>query len=360
MLHIAYYISGHGYGHAVRSIEIIKALSRHNPYLFFHLKTSAPKWFFQLNLESNYLYYSQNNDVGTIQHHFHEVDKPATLKGVQELLANRERFIEHEALFLREKKIQLVIGDIPPLAFFAAAAAFVPAVAVGNFSWDWIYGAYVLDFPEFAQAIAEIRRGYAQARVLLRLPMHGPMDAFPKIIDISLIARKARRKSKDVRSMLGIPRDGKRLVLVALRAADLQRVAFKKLAHHQAFRFILLGQQKPVADMINLAQNLMPFQELLNAADVVVSKPGYGIVSECIANRKLLVYTERKDFLEYPILVAAIEKYGMGKYLPPEDFFSGNWLPTLESGLQKSWQAEEIPLDGAEQAAIFLNRFFSD
>ena len=36
------------------------------------------------------------------------------------------------------------MGDIPPLAFAAAAAAGVPAIALCNFTWDWIYGAYPL------------------------------------------------------------------------------------------------------------------------------------------------------------------------------------------------------------------------
>ena len=42
------------------------------------------------------------------------------------------------------------------------------------------------------------------------------------------------------------------------------------------------------------------------AADVVVSKPGYGIVSECIVNGAALLYTSRGRFAEYDVFVEEI------------------------------------------------------
>ncbi len=45
------------------------------------------------------------------------------------------------------------------------------------------------------------------------------------------------------------------------------------------------------------------YQDLVAAADVVVSKPGYGIVSECVANGTALLYTSRGRFIEYDLFV---------------------------------------------------------
>ena len=39
-------------------------------------------------------------------------------------------------------------------------------------------------------------------------------------------------------------------------------------------------------------------------SDVVVTKPGYGIISECLANDTALLYTDRGHFIEYDVLVA--------------------------------------------------------
>ena len=62
-----------------------------------------------------------------------------------------------------------------------------------------------------------------------------------------------------------------------------------------------------------LAAAALAYPDLVAAVDVVVTKPGYGIVTDCIGARTRLVYTDRGDFPEYPILVA-----GMAQYLPAE------------------------------------------
>ena len=47
-----------------------------------------------------------------------------------------------EAAAIRASGAKVVVGDIPPLAFEAAARAGVPSIALGNFTWDWIYEGY--------------------------------------------------------------------------------------------------------------------------------------------------------------------------------------------------------------------------
>ena len=45
----------------------------------------------------------------------------------------------------------------------------------------------------------------------------------------------------------------------------------------------------------------------MRAADVVVTKPGYGIIAECLANDTAIVYTSRGEFAEYDVLVDGAE-----------------------------------------------------
>ncbi len=351
MRHIAYYISGHGYGHAIRSIQVIRELSKQNPYLFFHIRTSAPEWFFPLNLQSNYSYYLQENDVGTFDHDFHTVDKKATLQRVQRLMRDSDAYIERERQFLQSAGVELVISDIPPLPFVAAEKAGIPSVAIGNFSWDWIYQPFVEELPEFAETIEQFRSCYAHADVLLRLPMHGDMSAFRRIVNVPLITRRARRKAESVRKMLRIPDDGRTVLLVALREQDLRRVELNPLLEDESLRLILLGRHAEYPEAIVLPQNLMPFQELVNMADVVVSKPGYGIVSECIANTTPLIYTSRPDFAEYDILVDSLSRYAVSEFVAPEDFFAGNWKKAIGTVKRRKWKKRRFPINGAEVAA---------
>ena len=101
----------------------------------------------------------------------------------------------------------LVVGDIPPLAFAAAERAGVRSMAIGNFTWDWIYGIYPA-FDELApDVIPTIRAAYATATRALRLPFHGgfePMAAVTR--DIPLIARRSKREPGEIRQALGMRR----------------------------------------------------------------------------------------------------------------------------------------------------------
>ena len=49
----------------------------------------------------------------------------------------------------------------------------------------------------------------------------------------------------------------------------------------------------------------LEYPDLVGASDVVVSKPGDGIVSDCIGARTRLVDTDRGDFPEYGDVVRA-------------------------------------------------------
>ncbi|MGH7888709.1 MAG: glycosyl transferase, partial [Candidatus Binatia bacterium] len=63
MTAILYYITGHGYGHAVRSHQVIRALASERRDLRIHVRTTAPDWLF-LHSPSPVAYSRQALDVG--------------------------------------------------------------------------------------------------------------------------------------------------------------------------------------------------------------------------------------------------------------------------------------------------------
>ena len=58
---------------------------------------------------------------------------------------------------------------------------------------------------------------------------------------------------------------------------------------------------------------------------MVISKPGYGIVSECIANGAALLYTSRGRFMEYDVFVAEMPRVLRCREISQEDLFAGRW-----------------------------------
>ena len=69
-------------------------------------------------------------------------------------------------------------------------SAQVPAVALGNFTWDWIYAALRPGRQDVVDQIGEI---YADADGALRLPMHGGFATFAEIVDMPFVARRSTR-----------------------------------------------------------------------------------------------------------------------------------------------------------------------
>ena len=93
------------------------------------------------------------------------------------------------------------------------------------------------------------------------------------------------------------------------------------------------------------------YQDLLCTADAIVTKPGYGIVADVLAQRVPVLYTDRGDFAEYPRLVAALSDCATAEFIPQQELLGGNWSPYLSRLLAKPPHWPEIELNGAQVAA---------
>ncbi|GBD93157.1 hypothetical protein BMS3Abin05_00740 [bacterium BMS3Abin05] len=350
---ILFYISGHGFGHTTRSIEVIKRLLHLEPNLHVFIKTGAPAWFFRLNLRENYTLVSEPVDVGLVQKNSFVADKEATLKAFAKFYLEFKTRLPSEVKFVRENKVRAIVGDIPPLAFEVSRAAGVPGMAIANFSWDWIYEPYAEEFTEYKWVVPVLKMLYGKADALLRLPLHGDLSAFPNPTDIPFIARRAEISREEVRKKLNFLHDSQsaKIALISLRKADLQQIDLKRLESIPDVHFLAFSDTNGIKNVHPLPPDFLPYPELVHASDVVISKPGYGIVSECIANKTPLLFTGREDFREYAVLAEGILNLGLGTFLPQEDFFSGNWAAALENLPDLKTGRELPPVNGGQKAA---------
>ena len=82
-----------------------------------------------------------------------------------------------------------------------------------------------------------------------------------------------------------------------------------------------------------------------------VDEPGYGIISECVANDTALPYTSRGRFREYGVLVDAMPRMLRSGFIDHADLFAGRWTPHLEAVLAQGPPPERPAVNGAEVAA---------
>jgi len=349
MERVLFYITGHGFGHATRVIEVINELVKAAPRVRPLISTAAPRWLFEERAAPGFEYLQCENDVGVAQKDWRGVDKRETLRRCAEFIRKELTLLQTQLDLVARTKVAAIVSDIPAVAFLVARKAGVPGFGITNFSWDWIYAPYLAEYPEYRFVVEHIRGSYSTADCLLRLPFHGDLSAFPVIEDIPLIARRSGLEREEIRRRLSLDRNRK-MVLVYLGRFEHEKALSDPPAGRRA------GETRRRDDYVFLApRDIKPagllFQDLVKAADAVVTKPGYGIVSECIANRTPILYTSRQDFREYDALVDGIKKYAHGRFLPPEDFLGGRWAAHLDELLSAEYEWPEVAVNGAETAA---------
>ena len=335
---IAYYITSHGYGHGSRSCDIIRAINHLYPQVTVHIVTQLAESFLSNQIGNNVNgIRARSFDVGMVQIDSIRVDVDATLTLVEQGCAARRERIAEECSFLKERKIDLVVVDIPAIPLDAAAQMGIPSVAIGNFSWDWIYSGFLSRDPRWKPIVDIFREAYAKTDLLLRMPFCDSMDAFPRIEDIPLVATPGNCRREKIAQTTGCNPDAK-WILLSFTTLEWNEEALARIEEFEGYEFFTVRPLHWERGNIHaLDREWVTFSDVMASVDAVISKPGFGILSDCIVNRKPLIYAERSDFLEYPILESALRKYLRHVHIPAEDLYRGN----LGASLARIWESPD-------------------
>lgn len=337
---VVFYVTAHGYGHAARSLEVMRALlARGCPVT---VVTDVVSEFFSrdphLGLRKG------GFDCGLIQRDSVRGDISATLTACQELMSQSAQLQRQEEQFLGEIGARLVVVDAPALPLSAAAAVGVPAVGLTSFGWDYIYQPFVERDRRWQRICDEFRRHYAMATLWLQYPMAAPLDYGAPREAVPLVSRPGSPQRSLIAEQTGARLD-RPWVLVWFHELALHSDSLKDLP----FEFFPRGSLCWSGP--NFHRPAVDFPDLLASVDVVVSKPGFGIISDCVANRKPLVYVPRTDFCEAQLLETAIVRYLPHARIESEELYAGRWAPALQRALEAPFPAEGLPCQGAEAIA---------
>ncbi len=338
---VAYYITAHGYGHGVRSCDIIRALNRLDPGRSIVIVSDLPASFFENRLESgSYTLRRGSFDLGMVQLDSIRVDVAESLRMVLGLLERRQELVAQEREFLCARGIGLVVVDIPGIPLESAALLDLPRIAVGNFSWDWIYSAYVAADSRWGSVIRAFEEEYSKSDLLLRLPFSPEMKAFPHIEDIPLVASPGRNRRRDVAALTGAD-PGKKWILISFTTLDWSEEALDNVERIDLYEFFtvlpLVWRRRNIHA---IDRESVRFSDVVASVDGVITKPGFGILSDCLVNAKPIIYADRRDFPEYAILEAAIKKYFKNLHIPVEKLYRGQ----IGEAIENLWSRPEPSL----------------
>ncbi len=285
-MHLAIVASAHGYGHATRDVALADALAGRGHRVTLFTATPAQV------LGHQYPLVTWRADVGLVQPDSLREDLDATRTALESCGSNAAI----DALAAALSPFDGVIADIAPTALEAARRAGVPAVAMGNFDWAWIYRHYPA-LSDYAERFAAWQAPHPAVQL-----RPGPdLLGFRRVSEGGLLARRCAPRRAPV--------PARRHVLVGFGGFGLEHldVLLPQLPD-VAWIFAPPMGRPPRADCHFIGD--IPYSALLAGADAVLTKPGYGMVAEAAVAGVPLLWFDRGKFPEAPILESAMYARG--------------------------------------------------
>jgi L-arabinokinase len=168
--------------------------------------------------------------------------------------------------------------------------------------------------------------------------------------------------------------DDQPLVLVSFGGYGVSQIDLTRLSKLVGYTIVLTADvtsSRRADDAPGLARMLLPgnivqvderalyssglrYEDLVGAVDIVVTKPGYGIIAECVANDTAILYTSRGHFVEYDVLVREMPRWLRTEFISNEDLLGGRWEDALNRLRKAPAPPETIATDGAERAVEWI------
>lgn len=292
-------------------------------------------------------------DVGVVQKSAIDEDIEASVNQLRHWLLDLDERIQRDIALLTLFSPDLILSDISPLAFPVARALGVPGIGLATLDWHTIYSAWLeVDDP----ALKLLASAYGACDLLLTPPMAMTMPVFPRQHRVPLIAA-----IPDPALLALPPHSGKR-ALVIFGGSGQPPFDYHALAGCSSWQFLIpkAPLDAPVNIMDIRLENGLRAVDLMPHVDTVVCKPGYGILSECWRTATPIVWVERPDFPEFPMLKTWLETSFPSAGMSRADFTAGAWLKALEESQRSQRCYPDRGGDGAQTVASLISHAYSD
>jgi hypothetical protein len=308
---IVFYVTDYGYGHASRSIALIRELllPKYNigqiticsGHVLSFIQNSLP-------YDHRLKFREQSLDLGYV-HELGSINLSLSL--LQEMYINYQSSfsaaVSRERDFLRSQKIEMVISDISPIPFLATSQLKITSLGISNFSW---YTAYEEALTR--EIMQLLRQSYQCMDYYVRLPggeaepgwgLKGEISVGFYCRRIEIVEMERIRRRLD-------PHKNRIIIFFALgMSIDLVDISKMKLLNHENFIFIVSNNMEIYGNNVyRINDQYTETQNFVAASDIVITKPGWSTISEAIVYRKPLVLLKRANMPEDRNTIEAARK----------------------------------------------------
>src|SRR5262245_63754850 len=107
---LVFYISGHGFGHATRDLEIIRHIQERRPETRIIVRTSVPRGFLERSASQSIAIQPCQVDTGIAQIDSLQIDVTTTVERASAFYATFDQRVQAEAAVLSELRAAVVVG----------------------------------------------------------------------------------------------------------------------------------------------------------------------------------------------------------------------------------------------------------
>jgi hypothetical protein len=348
-LKLCYYVTGHGFGHAIRTCQILKELPPNSEFI---VRTTAKEAIFREELPTHtFRYLPAEFDCGCVQSDSVTILQTETLNKYREISALNYANLADEIAFLKREEVGCIVSDSGSFPHFAARASGIPSFAVSNFTWHDIYSEYVQS-PHDQALLDQMAEEYACATCAWLTPLATPTleNVFPNVEYVPLVCRRGNNITDRLHRLLGA-KDTPNCALLYFGVWGLD-INWKALERYTNWTFFTYDPAPvPVSNVVKLDRNEWTHADVAASVNAIITKPGYGTVTECIANSVPMIYVPRTTFAEYDALVNGLNRWGGGISMAIGDFAVGAWGDALNATLNVELDSTIFATNGSAVVA---------
>lgn len=352
-------ITPHGYGHGAITASVLAGLAEAVPGLELAVVGGPPEAWMRERLPVQPVFHDrQVADPGMVNSDPNTVEAAQSLRRYREIFENFEAVVAAEMERLRRFRADVVVSNVGFVSLEAARRLGIPGIAMGPFHWGQIFGAYCGSMPGAREIVSRLSEIYSACDMIVATTPYVPMAAGMPLRSVGPICTTAAARREDLRKALGIPGDG-RVMLVAMGGIA-GVVPTGNWPRFPGWHILHRGLEgcAPHPDVVSAETVPLSFGELVASVDVVFTKPGYGTVTECACAGTPILYRSRNDWPETPHMMGWAARHVAVQEVDDEAFRTGAFQGKLQSLLQAPRRDVARPT-GVGEAVALLRPFLS-